>query len=492
MKANLRVVLPGTGLVLLGLADELLLSIITQIDDRKALCNLAATCSYFQDLVEPFIWSKLSIRSGLRALLTAPVFRNRPKRLEYVRELVVRYPEDDEKGIENFDDLLPRMTQLRSLNIESPCPNDSMWRHGAEFRSWTRINYQSAFANSVRCSNPDPVLPMLQSVTLHCHTDDDEGGFSFNETAPIFYHRTLRHITISCTNFDSNGYSWVTQRTTKSSPLQSLKLIECNVYVAFLEKVLRLPKALKELSIGERLHAFNDCKPRPGEPRTQHPYFLDALQHQANSLERLAHIGGMLKYAHSWQLDLEGAAKLRNLRKLRHLDLGFESVLCTYLQQDGCPASLETLRLSDEAWVDDPQVWSNDHTSFIVRHTHEKLINKVDRKINISICFTVGSGASGWPARRLKLAWDDKENPASSAQRRKYVYGAASALKARGAHFQIFGQDFLGGISYIPPYMCGEEEPKEVLWYDSDEFWKLGGRDWQSVDDEKYKNEMFQ
>jgi hypothetical protein len=114
----------------------------------------------------------------------------------------------------------------------------------------------------------------------------------------------------------------------KSTLLQSLTLIECNVNVRFLDVVLSLPKALKELSISERLHLFPDCVPSlDKDVRTSSALFLTALQRQADSLKKLTHIGGRVDYIPSRVTDPDGAAKLRSLEKLEFLELGFESHL---------------------------------------------------------------------------------------------------------------------------------------------------------------------
>jgi hypothetical protein len=81
----------------------------------------------------------------------------------------------------------------------------------------------------------------------------------------MFLHPTLRNITFSCLNFaaDMSHEDDLVKEKQKCTPLQSLTIIECNVNIQFLDVVLSLPKALKELSIGERLHTFSQhCNDR--------------------------------------------------------------------------------------------------------------------------------------------------------------------------------------------------------------------------------------
>jgi hypothetical protein len=56
MEASLPRPSEATSFPLLALADELILSIIEQIDSREDLNSLATTCSRLQDLTEPYIW----------------------------------------------------------------------------------------------------------------------------------------------------------------------------------------------------------------------------------------------------------------------------------------------------------------------------------------------------------------------------------------------------------------------------------------------------
>jgi hypothetical protein len=168
----------------------------------------------------------------------------------------------------------------------------------------------------------------------------------------MFFHPTLRRITLSCTNFDAKiTHDSIPTEKKKATPLQSLTLIECNVNVKFLDVVLSLPKALKELDIGERQHIFPECIPsHDPTKRTSHPVFLSALARQAESLEKLTHTSGHQGYKSHRQSDEIGDGRLRNLVNLQYIELGTESVLFTCLQNGDYPDSLKTLKVTDSAW----------------------------------------------------------------------------------------------------------------------------------------------
>lgn len=143
---------------LLSLADELLLCVVDQIDSRETLCNLAATCSRFQNLVEPYCWRSILVRKGGHASRIAFSLNNRVERIAFIQDLAIQYDNVYEDGIENLGGFMPHMGKLRHLTIESPCPNNSEWRRGAPFDSWTRIDYTTLFETAT--------LPMLQSCML--------------------------------------------------------------------------------------------------------------------------------------------------------------------------------------------------------------------------------------------------------------------------------------------------------------------------------------
>jgi hypothetical protein len=116
---------------LLSLVDELLLNIIDQVDSHQALCNLAATCTRFQGLVEPYVWRSLLVLNGPHARNIALALDSREERAEYIQALSIRYKHEHRRGIEDLNYFIPLMRRLRHVIIESPCP--STYHPGAAF-----------------------------------------------------------------------------------------------------------------------------------------------------------------------------------------------------------------------------------------------------------------------------------------------------------------------------------------------------------------------
>lgn len=156
---------------ILTLVDELLLNIIDHIDSHQALCNLAATCMRFQDLVEPYIWRSLLIITGGNARKVALALDSREARIDYVQDLAIRYKDSRREGIEELNHFIAVMPKLRNLVLESPCPNNSEWRGGVYFDGYSRIDYTNLLAGAVYPRLGIPLaLPMLQSRKLRNRT----------------------------------------------------------------------------------------------------------------------------------------------------------------------------------------------------------------------------------------------------------------------------------------------------------------------------------
>ncbi|KAH3976933.1 hypothetical protein HBI80_009580 [Parastagonospora nodorum] len=487
---SIQLALASSGL--LSLVDELLLNIIDHIDNRRALCHLASTCTRFQGLVEPYIWRDLLVLTGSHARHITQALDSRDERVDYIRSLSIRYKVEYKEGIEELNHHIALMSRLKHLMLESPCPNNSEWRNGLFFDGYSRIDFTNLLASAVYPRAGLPLsMPMLQSLTLHAHGIGDQ-KFILGRAKAMFLSPTLRKITLSCLNFEADMDDDMVAKNQNTTPLQSLTLVECNVDVKFLDIILSLPKALKELSIEERLHVFDECKPSVDwEKRTSSPLFLTALQRQADSLQRLTHIGGLLEYIPPRVNDPEGPAKLRSLTSLEHLELGFESHLNYHLRHNGFPPSLKSLKFLDAA------------LSISAGHDIRSMAAVAFRTITsiVTDClpattppgFTIHLHFSDHSIFRLfVIAHPEEQNRLLSSLflDRPAIYKIASILKSYNGRFLISRENFPSGTAYIPPYMYGEEEPMEEWMYDSDDYWRFIGIDYQVMDDEELRAQL--
>lgn len=312
----------------------------------------------------------------------------------------------------------------------------------------------------------------------------------------MFRHPSLQKITLSCLNFDAgrDGEFDISEEDVKSTSLRSLTLIECNVDVRFLDSVLRLPKALKELSIGERLHTFQECKPSMDpEHRTSSALFLTALGRQASSLQRLTHGGGQIQYLTPRCTDPEGTAKLRSLVNLEYLELGFESHLYYYLREGGFPPGLKTLKMLDSAISINagPNI---DALSVIVYRSLSTLVTNclpqtLAPDFNLHLKF---SDHVFFRLAPLAMAPNQAQSLNKLFFNRSATYKIASVLKSYSpnSHLVVSRETFPNGNSFIPPYMYGEQLPVDEIMYDSDDLWRFNGISYRIMDDENLRNQM--
>lgn len=310
----------------------------------------------------------------------------------------------------------------------------------------------------------------------------------------MFFHPTLRHITLSCTNFDAEiTHDNIPPSKRKSTPLQSLTLIECNVNVKFLDVMLSLPKALKQLDVGERLHVFPECYPSTDRTtRTSDPLFVDALARQADSLERLSHISGHIQHLTSPIANEHRKAQFRDLKNLKYLELCIESTLFDqHLAQNDYPDSIQTLKVTDATWSN--AAFHSEqflrHPRNVLRRCNEVVSKHMSRAVDIDVRFTnddceqlLSAIPTGNTAHVLpEILGSPIRSP---------VYKLATSLKSRGKRLRLFVQRFSSGKTFIPPYMYGEEVPHEAQFYDSDDFWRFSGTNFRVMDDEDFQAEV--
>ncbi|KAF2621972.1 hypothetical protein BU25DRAFT_378677 [Macroventuria anomochaeta] len=480
--------LADTGL--LRLVDELLLNVLDHIASLRDLCNFAATCARLQGLAEPYVWRSLLVLSGTHARNIAAVLDRREERADFVQELSIRYKDQNKEGIEDLNHWLTLMSKLRHLTLESPCPNNTEWRQGEVFDGWSRINYSNLMASAVFPREGLPVaLPMLQSFTLHAHGADDRKFEFDNRLASVFFHPTLRDLTISCLNIKNRDMESTIRsfgKERKSTPLRFLTFIECNIDIDTLHTILSMPKALKQLSIGERLHVFEGARPPmdPGQ-RTCSTRFLPALQQQANSLEKLTHIGGSLPYLLGRETDPDGAAKLRSFTNLQHLELGFESHLYYYLRDNGFPPRLKYLKMLDNAISNNyshqadalTRTVFRSTTSLVTQHFPSTVPEDFTLHVHYSnhICFHSDNADQYISVMFLS---------------RPLIYRIADILHEHKGRLVVSRDTFPSGVSFIPPYMYGEERPVEQMLYDSDDYFTFNGKDYRVLDDDGFSEKV--
>lgn len=323
-------------------------------------------------------------------------------------------------------------------------------------------------------------------VTLHAHGADDRKFDFDNRLASVFYHPTLRDLTISCLNIKNSDMESTIKsfgKERKSTPLHSLTFIECNIDMDTLSTILSMPKALKQLAIGERMHVFEGARPSTDAgQRTSSDRFLPALQQQASSLEKLTHIGGSIPYLLGRITDEDGAAKLRSLTALEHLELGYESHLYYYLRLNGFPPRLKYLKMLDNVISNNYSQQPDALTRTVFRSTTSLVTQCFPSSVPDD--FTLHINYSPNIAFRLQ---DSNEWINTLFLSRPLIYRIADVLHEHKGRLIVSRDTFPSGGAYIPPYMYGEELPIEKMLYNSDDYFTFNGKDYRVLDDDRYQ-----
>jgi hypothetical protein len=107
------------------LPDELILDIVSLIDDKTSLCVLARVSRRFQSILEPLIFSALLLRTSQACKHLKDLIESSPRRATYVRVLDLRLEYID--GISDYGkditSILIQCSRLRELTLESPTYN---------------------------------------------------------------------------------------------------------------------------------------------------------------------------------------------------------------------------------------------------------------------------------------------------------------------------------------------------------------------------------
>ncbi|KAF1962560.1 hypothetical protein CC80DRAFT_487983 [Byssothecium circinans] len=341
------------------LPDELLVQIISHLAlDKRSLCSLARACSFFRHECEKHIYTTIDLLStdDLRAIIEA--FARRPERIASVETLNIVYSFHDGIGTTlqertSFNDCVKKMKALRNWHIESPFDNFKWNNEGG--REWVEedmeefrralegASLREGVGGLIKSENVG--LARLEKLTIHSHGASSD-FWDLNSFHCLFRHPTLRSLHVSCFVLPTDLPEL--ELYTKSTALTTLVFDECILTPKSLERILKTPKTLKQLTLGENV--YNDRRSVFDVPKlTERPEAtLEALSAVAHSLESLTHLDPMWKRANDGvykQFHINGSG-LRDFHRLKYLDVDPCSFLHQFiLSHRQAPPNLETFRI---------------------------------------------------------------------------------------------------------------------------------------------------
>jgi hypothetical protein len=107
-------------LQLLQLPEEILSSILAQVDDLDDLERLARTCIRLNHIAEAYLYRSIVISYGFQAVILSKAIAKKPQRASWVRNLLVSTKYDDGDGVDEIVPALRLMHNLQGLSLETP------------------------------------------------------------------------------------------------------------------------------------------------------------------------------------------------------------------------------------------------------------------------------------------------------------------------------------------------------------------------------------
>lgn len=344
---------------LLDLPTEIILPIVEAVSDRNDLIALAQTCKTLRDAAEAKLWDTIVVHDGAKTRALTTLLNARPARFAYVQKLAVTPDLSDWDCVQAMPRLVRQMNNLRWLQVENPLINTFQYG-GSDWEERCVEEYMQCFRDE---GDEERALRNLRSFTFHWRGLKSR-YYKVGIVTPIFSSRFLKHIHVSCVDFDELH---IPTADVGKAAIESLHLDECNINATALCALLGLPRNLKILIIDENLYHRDERHARCPPLNTQLDIYMEALSRQQHSLERLRHVCRKEEKPNSSMLHLRESAKsgFSNFNALKTLEVAKVSSLYGYLMVPGlAPPSLETLILTNFNWWN-AELWDKLEEEFL-------------------------------------------------------------------------------------------------------------------------------
>jgi hypothetical protein len=233
-----------------SLPNELLIEIINHIDDNKTLCAFAVSSKRYLPFVEAKLYSTILVRESSVARQIQQAVFSRLGRGDYIKSINLRldYHKHWQGTGLTLNRVIKQFHNLKTLAVESPTCNFSRWRGPSHL--WKED--EKAILDGIR----DLPSKRLTSLTLHLHGNQQRYWDPSKSLCTPSYGwgnvmalPSLEYLEVSCTVIPD----CICSGPQKSSNLKELVLVECNITMQGLQKMLAAPKALEILRLGTSL-----------------------------------------------------------------------------------------------------------------------------------------------------------------------------------------------------------------------------------------------
>ncbi|KAJ5091183.1 hypothetical protein NUU61_006053 [Penicillium alfredii] len=279
---------------LLELPPEILEAVLLALPPSSSrLAAVSCVCRRLHFVSIPLLYRSVALRSPEHGKQFCWTVRHGADVIPHVRELQIHYHETDDESDDCPEDLYPVFTQL--VNLESLVVR-SDW-----------FDPKTASRTSL-ISGPQEVLPNLRCCNLgydyYC-----DGFWALDPYQALFYHSGLRKFAITGAKVQARWQYLPTQKAApRSTQLEELQFLNCDIPSFELQEMLQYPRALKHFTLKGETPIQGSHGPRIGEPDRMN--YINALHPHSSSLETL---DLDLYREWEWPVKLHGFTALKQL-----------------------------------------------------------------------------------------------------------------------------------------------------------------------------------
>ncbi|KAE8144731.1 hypothetical protein BDV25DRAFT_171170 [Aspergillus avenaceus] len=280
------------------LPQEIITAILENVSSPSSLANVARVCRRLQSPAETLLYRSVDLRNHDGESFTYAVNR-KASRARHVQDLTIHY--HYESDIPNEQDYYPvlgesmvptiaRLANLRRLvvkgldyDVDRDYDDGDIGR-APRLAAWSEA-WNSLFEQSTQ--NMSTVLSSLTTCELILNdltpVDDIYAqDWHFSACQTILLHRRLQNLTIVAALITGLSKPAFAQARPRSTALETLTLLCCDIHPNALRQMLKLPASLKTLTLRGA-----PWTTRPDHFPTNRAAIVDAIKAQADSLHSL-------------------------------------------------------------------------------------------------------------------------------------------------------------------------------------------------------------
>lgn len=272
---------------LLKLPPEILGAILSVVrSSLDTLKALSQSCHHLHAIATPFLYSSVVIRSPESMSCFLETAANSHYLTSLIRELQIHYhdlDEDTDNSPEDIEPALPKLVNLESLIIKSSWfdwvkPSKmQLLCHPQETLPALRSGESRLIFSSTHVSKTE----LMNIVTLSLDYGY-EWSFPLGSYGVLLHHPGIERLTIAGAKFQLITLNECAAPF-RSTRLQELRLLNCDIKARDIEEMLRYPHQLKHFTIkGQEERSELGCF---GDSNRQ--LYIDALRSHSSSLETL-------------------------------------------------------------------------------------------------------------------------------------------------------------------------------------------------------------